>query len=71
MTGFTVVFSTAADKDVQLEEFVATGTDLPYLFCVPILLKDNYDALDGKTAHCLHDKMNGRPYGHCLAGAGS
>ena len=46
------VMSTAAAMDTQLEAFVANGTDLPLLFCVPLLIKDNYDALDGETCTC-------------------
>ena len=41
--------NTAAAMDAQLEAYNANGTDLPLLFCVPILLKDNYDALDGEA----------------------
>lgn len=44
--------NTAAAMDAQLEAMVANGTDLPLLFCVPILVKDNYDALDGKARRC-------------------
>ena len=46
------VMSTAAAMDTQLEAFVANGTDLPLLFCVPLLIKDNYDALDGEICTC-------------------
>lgn len=46
--------NTAAAMDAQLEALVANGTDLPLLFCVPILVKDNYDALDGKAHNCQH-----------------
>ena len=46
------VMNTAAAMDAQLEAYVANGTDLPLLFCVPILLKDNYDALDGEAHDC-------------------
>ena len=40
--------NTAAAMDVQLQAYIANGTALPLLFCVPILIKDNFDALDGK-----------------------
>ena len=43
--------NTAAAMDVQLQAYISNGTALPLLFCVPILIKDNFDALDGK--HCL------------------
>ena len=43
------VMNTAAAMDAELEAYVANGTDLPLLFCVPILVKDNYDALDGEV----------------------
>jgi len=42
------VMNTAASKDAMLAAYNANGTALPLLFCVPILLKDNFDALDGK-----------------------
>ena len=42
------VMNTAAAMDAELEMYIANGTILPYLFCVPILVKDNYDATDGK-----------------------
>lgn len=42
------VMSTAATMDTQLAAILANGTDLPLLFCVPILIKDNFDALDGE-----------------------
>ncbi|KAL3141374.1 hypothetical protein ABBQ32_004954 [Trebouxia sp. C0010 RCD-2024] len=44
------VMSTAATMDTQLAAILANGTDLPLLFCVPILIKDNFDALDGGVA---------------------
>ncbi|KAL3161962.1 hypothetical protein ABBQ38_009042 [Trebouxia sp. C0009 RCD-2024] len=44
------IMSTAATMDTQLAAIVANGTDLPLLFCVPILVKDNFDALDGGVA---------------------
>ena len=42
------VMNTAAARDVQLAAHMANGSDLPLLFCVPILIKDNYDARDGE-----------------------
>jgi len=42
------VMNTAASMDVVLATYNANGTALPLLFCVPILIKDNFDALDGK-----------------------
>lgn len=51
------VMSTAAAMDAQLEAYVANTTDLPLLFCVPILLKDNYDALDGLLASAMQSKF--------------
>lgn len=42
------VMNTAASMDAQLEMYMANGTALPYLFCVPILIKDNFDAIDGE-----------------------
>ena len=42
------VMNTAASMDAMLAAYNANGTTLPLLFCVPILLKDNFDALDGK-----------------------
>ena len=42
------VMNTAASMDVVLATYNANGTVLPLLFCVPILIKDNFDALDGK-----------------------
>ena len=44
--------NTAAAMDAELEMYVANGTALPYLFCVPILVKDNMDMVDGKK-HAL------------------
>lgn len=41
--------NTAAAMDAMLEEYIANGTALPYLFCVPILIKDNMDATDGMS----------------------
>ncbi|KAK9829780.1 hypothetical protein WJX72_007874 [[Myrmecia] bisecta] len=35
----------AAAKDAELTGYLANGTALPPLFCVPILFKDNYDAV--------------------------
>lgn len=46
------IMSTAATMDTQLAAIVANGTDLPLLFCVPILVKDNFDALDGEVSAC-------------------
>ena len=46
------VMNTAAAMDAELEVYVANGTALPYLFCVPILVKDNMDMMDGKK-HAL------------------
>ena len=42
------VMNTAAAMDVELAAYNANGTTLPLLFCVPILIKDNFDAVDGK-----------------------
>lgn len=44
----TDVMNTAASMDVMLAAYNANGTALPLLFCVPILIKDNFDATDGK-----------------------
>jgi len=44
------VMNTAASMDVMLAAYNANGTALPLLFCVPILIKDNFDALDGKLS---------------------
>ncbi|KAL0042039.1 hypothetical protein WJX77_001435 [Trebouxia sp. C0004] len=44
------VMNTAASMDVMLAAYNANGTALPLLFCVPILIKDNFDALDGHLA---------------------
>ena len=51
------VMNTAAAMDAQLEAYVANGTDLPLLFCVPILVKDNYDALDGEAYDCQNTSV--------------
>ena len=48
------VMNTAASMDVKLAAYNANGTALPLLFCVPILIKDNFDALDGKLPCHLH-----------------
>ena len=44
------VMNTAAAMDAELQMYMANGTALPYLFCVPILIKDNMDATDGKLS---------------------
>ncbi|DBA85173.1 TPA: hypothetical protein ACH3X2_005886 [Trebouxia sp. C0005] len=46
----TDVMNTAASMDVMLAAYNANGTALPLLFCVPILIKDNFDATDGHLA---------------------
>ena len=50
------VMNTAASMDVMLAAYNANGTALPMLFCVPILIKDNFDATDGKECYniCNH-----------------
>ena len=49
------VMNTAATMDVMLAAFNANGTALPLLFCVPILIKDNFDATDGEESNiCNH-----------------
>lgn len=44
------VMNTAAAMDTELQVYMANRTTLPYLFCVPILIKDNMDATDGKLS---------------------
>ncbi|DBA94745.1 TPA: hypothetical protein ACH3X1_002294 [Trebouxia sp. C0004] len=44
------VMNTAASMDAMLAAYNANGTALPLLFCVPILIKDNFDAMDGHLA---------------------
>lgn len=46
--------NTAANMDVQLATMLANGTALPLLFCVPILVKDNFDFMDGKYTRCQY-----------------
>lgn len=38
------LMSDAAEKDVELADAKAIGASLPILFCVPVLVKDNFDA---------------------------
>lgn len=48
------IMNTAANMDVQLATMLANGTALPLLFCVPILVKDNFDFMDGKYTGCQY-----------------
>ena len=48
------VMNTAAAMDAELEMYMANGTALPLLFCVPILVKDNMDVVDGESWDYLH-----------------
>lgn len=36
----------SAAMDQMLQEYKAAGTPLPYLFCVPMIFKDNYDVIN-------------------------
>lgn len=58
------VMNTAAAMDVELEMYMANGTTLPLLFCVPILVKDNMDVVDGESqeAQCMRSSSASAAY---------
>ena len=51
------VMNTAASMDVMLTAYNANGTALPLLFCVPILIKDNFDATNGKECYSIWNHL--------------